>query len=300
MHFIGFVSVLPLMAMDTDQIAGKESLRNEATGETGTESVIKPQPRYFFIEAFGQFGYLQAPTMPSPDNSLSAIDINTKLNYAYPNTAGFTTGIHVGYMWHQNLGLMIGYEYRNFSWAGKSYAYVYTPATYTGEGQGRERLSSSAFLLGFRPRIELDHGIVFANIGFALILPFSITSSGDYHSIQTPYSVAGDYKTETISDYNLAPGLALGLGYQYSISSRIYVSVSVSALLTAATNNGRSRISKSTGADGKTTTTTTNYSDSYSLADFVAGNSGTKTPVYQYSVIFPNDLGVRISMGYRI
>ncbi len=301
--FAAFIPLLPLKALDTDTQEKRQDqgpIPNEAPHTTPMNSENNPDRRSFFIEAFGQYGYLQAPTSPSPDNSLSSIDNNTKLNYAYPNTAGFTTGIHVGYMWHQNLGLVVGYEHRRFSWSGKSYYYVISPAMYTGEGQGQERLSSNAFLLGLRPQFELFQGLLFANLGFALILPFNINGEWESHSIQTPYSSAADYKTETISGYNLAPGLALGIGYQYAISSRIYVSVAVSVLLTMATNNGKSRISKSTYANGKTTTSTTNFTDSYSLADYAGSINSSGTYVYQYSVIFPNDVGVRFSIGYRI
>lgn len=262
--------------------------------------VPKEENAIWFFEAFGQYGYMQAPTTPMPNGSLDNVNYGTKIDYDYPNTSGFSAGATVGYNFYKNLSFLMSYEYRNFSWRTHSFSQAFpaSGAIRTGESSGLSRIVTSTIILGVRPKIEAFNGTLFTTVGVAAILPFSLTNESTYRTISTAYSTASSGRSESESEYNLSLGFAGSFGYQYRITERIYISASFSLLMFGASNNGRTTQSKSTRSDGTVSTSTYYNTDSYSLAEYDQGLSGNGKFVQTYNVIFPNDMGIRISLGY--
>lgn len=257
----------------------------------------------WFIEGFGQYGYLQAFVSPNPDNSFDSLTYSGKVNYQYPNTSGYTVGAHLGYTFLKNLSVFAGYQFRTFSWLTRSYfnATGAGPSSiYYGTSEGKSTLSSNVLIVGIRPHFDALGGRIYASLGFAAILPFSITNTSDTRFITSSFSTASTFKSENDNRYNLSPALILDFGYQYPISSQVYVSMSLVVLVTASTNNGKTTEAKTIYPDGRSSTSTTTYVDSYSLSDLDKSYGSQGAYIARYSVIFPNDIGIRISVGYRL
>lgn len=272
---------------------------NQVAGtKAGAETVL--DDKKWFVEALGQYGYLQAPASPNPDKSLDTVAYGTKVNHEYPNTSGYTIGAQIGYFLHKNLAAFAGYNFRSFSWQTKSlvYAPLALPTSYYyGESEGTSRLSSHVLMIGIRPQLDFLAGKIYASLGFAAVLPYSISAEASSRFLSVGFSTASSSKGESESKYNLSPALSMEIGYQYPISSQMYLSFSIVGFLTSSTNNGKTSESKTTFPDGRTVSGTSRYSDSFSLADMDA-SFRNQEPLYRYQVIFPNDIGVRISCGY--
>lgn len=224
-----------------------------------------------FVEARGTFTFGNGNSDAIQTGDLNA----TPKQFETPGTKGLGGGLTLGYGLAENLGVVLGYDFRNINSRDLEMKHSATISSKTVGTSNTHVIS-----LGLRPMVAAFGGNIYAGGGLAVILPYES---------KTVTTFTG-HPTVTEQTYTTGRTSAFGVfgevGFQYDIMPNVYSAIGARMVVATATNEGMKEMEETKLKSGTTISQ--------------ANKEYGKDKDDGFNTVGITDFGVAVSFGYRL